>query len=141
MLGFMISRFAAVVIVTPLFLFPGFIVSVLGAFCGQLYIVGQLSIKRMSRRNNWWSLRSDQFIGEMSNLRAPIISHFGAAISGLSESRKRDLLLRSRPFVASLRAYGAQTKYRQESMVRIDRYTRARRSFYNHALCVRFLCK
>ncbi|KZS93246.1 P-loop containing nucleoside triphosphate hydrolase protein [Sistotremastrum niveocremeum HHB9708] len=52
---------------------------------------------------------------EMSNARSPVLGHFGAAIVGLT----------------SLRAYGAQGSFKLESMKRIDKYTRAARTFYN----------
>ena len=34
-------------------------------------------------------------------------------------------------FIASIRAYGAQNQFRQESYRRIDKYVRAARTFYN----------
>ncbi|KDQ20385.1 hypothetical protein BOTBODRAFT_305749 [Botryobasidium botryosum FD-172 SS1] len=52
---------------------------------------------------------------EMSNARSPVFSHFGAAIAGLT----------------SIRAYGAQDAFKEESLKRIDKYTRPARSFYN----------
>ncbi|KAI0066587.1 hypothetical protein BV25DRAFT_1403282 [Artomyces pyxidatus] len=52
---------------------------------------------------------------ESSNAKAPVLGHFGAAIAGL----------------ASIRAYGAQSAFRQESYKRIDHNTRAHRTFYN----------
>lgn len=57
----------AVVALSPIFIFPGIFVAVVGAWCGQLYIKAQLSVKR-----------------EQSNARAPVLGHFGAAIAGLS---------------------------------------------------------
>jgi hypothetical protein len=62
----MIIKLSAVIILTPIFLFPGVVVAILGAWCGQIYIKAQLSVKR-----------------EMSNARSPVLGHFGAAISGL----------------------------------------------------------
>ncbi|KAI8986290.1 P-loop containing nucleoside triphosphate hydrolase protein [Trametes punicea] len=81
-----------------LFTIPGAIVVVAGAWCGQVYMKAQLSVKR-----------------EMSNARAPVLGHFGAAIAG----------------VTSIRAYGAQRRFKEESFQRIDRYVRAARTFYN----------
>ncbi|KAI0258771.1 hypothetical protein BC834DRAFT_974833 [Gloeopeniophorella convolvens] len=52
---------------------------------------------------------------EMSNKKAPVLGHFAAAITGL----------------VSIRAYGAQDAFRQESYNRIDNYTRAKRVFNN----------
>ncbi|QRV86037.1 ABC transporter transmembrane region [Ceratobasidium sp. AG-Ba] len=52
---------------------------------------------------------------EMSNARSPLFSHFGAALNGIT----------------SIRAYGAQDQFKNEALKRIDKYTRAARSFYN----------
>ncbi|KAH9019338.1 hypothetical protein EDB83DRAFT_2508436 [Lactarius deliciosus] len=52
---------------------------------------------------------------EMSNAKAPVLGHFSASVAGL----------------ISIRAYGAQLAFREESYRRIDRYSRANRSFWN----------
>ncbi|KAH9059056.1 hypothetical protein EDB87DRAFT_1577854 [Lactarius vividus] len=52
---------------------------------------------------------------EMSNAKAPVLGHFGASVAGL----------------VSIRAYGAQLAFREESYRRIDKYSRANRSFWN----------
>ncbi|KAH9028054.1 hypothetical protein EDB83DRAFT_2526416 [Lactarius deliciosus] len=52
---------------------------------------------------------------EMSNAKAPVLGHFGASVAGLT----------------SIRAYGAQLAFREESYRRIDKYSRASRSFWN----------
>ncbi|ETW87620.1 ABC transporter [Heterobasidion irregulare TC 32-1] len=102
----LLIKLAAVVVLTPVFVVPGILVSLLGGWCGHIYMRAQLSVKR-----------------EMSNAKAPVMGHFGAAIAGLT----------------SIRAYGAQAAFRQESYRRIDRYTRAGRTFYNlnRWVCVR----
>ncbi|KAJ6575530.1 hypothetical protein B0H10DRAFT_2168545 [Mycena sp. CBHHK59/15] len=102
----MLVKFAAVILFTPLFFFPGVLVGFLGGWCGQIYIKAQLSVKR-----------------EMSNAKAPVLGHFGAAIAGLT----------------SIRAYGAQSDIIKISLERIDRYTRTARTFYNlnRWICVR----
>ncbi|KAJ7169514.1 hypothetical protein C8R46DRAFT_1217207 [Mycena filopes] len=102
----MFIKFSAVVIFTPLFVIPGAVVGVLGGWCGQIYIAAQLSVKR-----------------EMSNAKAPVLGHFGAAIAGLT----------------SIRAYGAQASIVKISLNRIDKYTRTARTFYNlnRWICVR----
>lgn len=66
----MIMKFAAVVAFTPIFLFPGMAVALLGAWCGQIYLKAQLCVKR-----------------EMSNARSPVLSHFGAAVAGIVSIR------------------------------------------------------
>jgi hypothetical protein len=65
----MLIKFGAVVVVTPIFIIPGFLVGFLGSWCGQIYMKAQLSVKR-----------------EMSNAKSPVLGHFGAAIAGLSKS-------------------------------------------------------
>ncbi|KAH8986100.1 hypothetical protein EDB92DRAFT_2116516 [Lactarius akahatsu] len=52
---------------------------------------------------------------EMSNAKAPVLGHFGASVAGLT----------------SIRAYGTQIAFREESYRRIDKYSRASRSFWN----------
>ncbi|KAJ7487075.1 hypothetical protein FB451DRAFT_1337537 [Mycena latifolia] len=94
----MTMKFVAVIVYTPVFFLPGLIIGALGAWIGQIYISGQLPVKR-------W----------MSNTRAPVLAHFGAAVAGL----------------VSIRAFGAESKFRTESLARIDRYTRAARNYYN----------
>ncbi|KAJ7919496.1 hypothetical protein B0H13DRAFT_2430321 [Mycena leptocephala] len=49
---------------------------------------------------------------ESSNAKAPVLGHFGAAIAGLT----------------SIRAYGAQAPFIEESLRRINKYTRAART-------------
>ncbi|KAJ4000261.1 hypothetical protein F5050DRAFT_1804229 [Lentinula boryana] len=86
----MILKYTAVVVITPIFFFPGVVVAFLGAVCGQVYIKARLSVKR-----------------EMSNKRAPVLGHFGAAIAGLT----------------SIRAYGVEEAFKAESLRRIDKFT------------------
>ncbi|KAJ7211367.1 hypothetical protein GGX14DRAFT_534690 [Mycena pura] len=52
---------------------------------------------------------------ESSNAKAPVLAHFGAAIAGLT----------------SIRAYGAQNPFIEESLRRINKYTRAARILNN----------
>ncbi|EMD39554.1 hypothetical protein CERSUDRAFT_150095 [Gelatoporia subvermispora B] len=102
----MLVKFASIMVFSPLFILPGSIITVLGGLCGQMYMKAQLCVKR-----------------EMSNAKAPVLGHFGAAIAGLT----------------SIRAYGAQGRFRQESYNRINRYIRAAVPFYNlnRWLCIR----
>ncbi|KAF9243735.1 hypothetical protein BU15DRAFT_71860 [Melanogaster broomeanus] len=60
---------------------------------------------------------------EMSNAKAPVLGHFSAAIAGLT----------------SIRAYGAQKTLQEESLNRIDRYSKSARMFYNanRWVCIR----
>jgi hypothetical protein len=64
---------------------------------------------------------------------------FGAAIAGLSEFLASASVTNAYVLPASLRAYGAQEAFIDESMNRINRYTRASRSFYNlnRWVCIR----
>ncbi|KAJ7283175.1 P-loop containing nucleoside triphosphate hydrolase protein [Mycena rebaudengoi] len=91
----MFVRFIAVIIYTPVFFFPGLLIGAVGGWVGQIYLAAQLPAKRF-----------------MSNTRAPVLAHFGAAIAGL----------------VSVRAYGAQDKFGVESLSRIDRYSRTARA-------------
>lgn len=102
----LIIRLFAILLTAPLFLIAGVAIFIVGGACGQLYIQAQLSVKR-----------------EMSNAKSPVLSHFGAAITGLT----------------SIRAYSAQQSFKAESLNRIDRYTRSARTFYNlnRWICVR----
>ncbi|KIK71390.1 hypothetical protein GYMLUDRAFT_254610 [Collybiopsis luxurians FD-317 M1] len=102
----MLMKYIAVLVFSPIFFFPGMVVLLLGGACGQVYIKAQLSVKR-----------------EMSNARAPVLAHFGAAIAGLT----------------SIRAYGVQETFKAESLRRIDKFTRAARTFYNlnRWVCIR----
>jgi hypothetical protein len=65
----MFMRLGAVIVFTPVFVVPGAVVAILGYWSGQIYMKAQLSVKR-----------------EMSNAKSPVLSHFGAAIAGLSKS-------------------------------------------------------
>ncbi|KAH7340935.1 hypothetical protein B0J17DRAFT_612426 [Rhizoctonia solani] len=60
---------------------------------------------------------------EMSNARSPLFSHFGAALQG----------------IISIRAYGAEGQFKNEALTRIDKYSRAARTFYNlnRWICIR----
>ena len=109
-------RLAAVVYMSPVFVFPGFVVGAVGGWCGQVYMKAQLSVKR-----------------EMSNAKSPVLSHFGAAIAGLGVFID-DGALRTYTDcvdVVSIRAYNAQHTFKLESLNRINRYTRSARTFYN----------
>lgn len=52
-----------------------------------------------------------------------MLGHFGAAIAGLT----------------SIRAYGVQSAFKDKSLLRINKYTRAARTFYNlnRWICIR----
>ncbi|KZV91873.1 hypothetical protein EXIGLDRAFT_675729 [Exidia glandulosa HHB12029] len=65
-----LSRLAAIIVMSPIFVIPALVVAVVGRACGQVYIKSQLSVKR-----------------EMSNARSPVLGHLGAAITGLTSIR------------------------------------------------------
>ncbi|KAF9553714.1 multidrug resistance-associated ABC transporter [Agrocybe pediades] len=94
----MVINFGAIMIFAPLFLIPGFFVATFALYLGNIYMKAQLSVKR-----------------ELSNARAPVLGHFGAAISG----------------IVSLRAYGAQIPFTKESLRRTDFYLRVARISFN----------
>jgi hypothetical protein len=66
----MLIKAIAVVYLTPVFIFACMIIAVVGARLGQVYMKAQIAIKR-----------------EMSNAKAPVLGHFGAAVAGLSSLR------------------------------------------------------
>ncbi|KAF5314793.1 hypothetical protein D9758_017505 [Tetrapyrgos nigripes] len=94
----LLSKFIAVIFYTPVFVIPGILVAALGGILGQIYIQAQLPIKRLQ-----------------SNAKAPVLGHFGAAITGLT----------------SIRAYGVQESFKSDSLKFIDFYSRPSRTFYN----------
>jgi hypothetical protein len=65
----MLIKVIAVVYLTPVFIVPSTVITILGAWLGQVYMKAQIAIKR-----------------EMSNAKAPVLGHFGAAVSGISLS-------------------------------------------------------
>ncbi|KDR83065.1 hypothetical protein GALMADRAFT_238871 [Galerina marginata CBS 339.88] len=66
----MATKLGAIVLFTPIFIFPGLGVAIAGGFIGNVYLKAQLSIKR-----------------EMSNARSPLLAHFNGAIHGLVSIR------------------------------------------------------
>ncbi|KAI0725238.1 hypothetical protein C8Q72DRAFT_853404 [Fomitopsis betulina] len=66
----MIMKLGVVVLMSPIFLIPGILIAVLGAWVGEIYMKAQLAVKR-----------------ERSNAKAPVLGHFGAAFAGLTSIR------------------------------------------------------
>lgn len=98
----MIQRLSIIVWFTPAFLLPGAVLAVAGLTIAQLYIKAQLPVKRyclhISLSATTYSRHTlSMIIRELSLARAPLISHFGAAIHGLT----------------SIRAYGVQESFKQ----------------------------
>lgn len=91
----MLIELILIVLITPQFLVVGIITAITGAYAGQLYMKAQMAVKR-----------------EMSNAKAPILAHFGTALSGLT----------------SIRAYGAQEEFVKELFIRTDKYSRSNRT-------------
>lgn len=61
---------------SPIFVFPSVLVSVVMGWIGQIYMKAQLAVKR-----------------ERSNARSPVLGHFGAAISGLGTSCRTTMVI------------------------------------------------
>ena len=105
----MLSKFLAVVTFSAIFAVPGFVVLILGAWCGQIYMKAQLCVK--------------------------VLGHFGTAIAGLSKSPSSIdfavLACKLTRIPASIRAYGAQKQLRAELYHPTEKYVRAARFFYN----------
>ncbi|KAJ6468739.1 hypothetical protein C8R45DRAFT_1167325, partial [Mycena sanguinolenta] len=64
-----VIQIPAIVILNAVFVLPGGIITLLSAFTGRIYMIAQLPIQR-----------------QMSSARSPMLSHFAAAICGLSSS-------------------------------------------------------
>ncbi|VDC02108.1 unnamed protein product [Peniophora sp. CBMAI 1063] len=94
----MLVDIIAIAVVSPVAMLPGIVVFLAGAWCGNIYMKAQLPVKRV-----------------MSNKKAPVLGHFGAAIAGLT----------------SIRAYGAEDAFRYELYRRLEEYIRCSRMYYN----------
>ncbi|KAL7284501.1 hypothetical protein ACG7TL_001792 [Trametes sanguinea] len=95
---YMVLKVVAVIIFSPIFIIPAMLVSLASAMCASVFLKVQLAVKR-----------------ELSNSKAPVLAHFGAAVSGIT----------------SIRAYGAQEAFKAEAHRRIDRYTRVAVTHWN----------
>ncbi|KAI0768310.1 P-loop containing nucleoside triphosphate hydrolase protein [Trametes elegans] len=91
MTAYISMRMLSVVFFSPIFIIPSMVFAVVSGMYGRFFLKAQLSVKR-----------------ELSNAKAPVLGHFGAAIAGIT----------------SIRAYGAQEAFKKESYRRIDRYSR-----------------
>ncbi|KAI0793375.1 P-loop containing nucleoside triphosphate hydrolase protein [Abortiporus biennis] len=91
-------RYVAILTVSPAFSIPGIVLVLVGGWLGNLYLKAQLPVKR-----------------ETSTARAPVLAHFGSAISG----------------IVSIRAFGAQDAFKRDLFKLVDQYTRANRTFMN----------
>lgn len=128
----MIFKFCAVIYFTPVFIFLGFAIGFFGYWLGQIYMKAQLSVKR-----------------EMSNAKSPVLAQYGSfplstplisrliaasvlpSLVSVSHICQRLILGLLICIKASIRAYGAQNSFMQESYKRIDKYTRTARTYYN----------
>ncbi|KAJ6584918.1 multidrug resistance-associated ABC transporter [Mycena capillaripes] len=67
---FILTKFTAVMILSPAFILPGAIIVLLSVLTGRIYMIAQLPIQRQT-----------------SAARSPMLAHFAAAISGLISIR------------------------------------------------------
>lgn len=65
---FLLMKVVSVVIFSPIFLVPALLVALADFICGHVYMKAQMPVKR-----------------ELSNAKAPVLGHFGAAVNGISE--------------------------------------------------------
>ncbi|KAI0640447.1 P-loop containing nucleoside triphosphate hydrolase protein [Trametes meyenii] len=86
----LLVKVLAIVLFSPAFIGPAILIGIAGSLIGYVFMRAQLSVKR-----------------EMSKAKAPVLSHFGAAIGG----------------IVSVRAYGAQEAFKIEAHRRIDKYS------------------
>ena len=114
----MLVRVLAIILFSPVFIFPAIFIMSVSALCGHIFMKAQLSVKR-----------------ELSNHKAPVLAHFGATISGISQyitlSYFATLSTDGRSDTASVRAYGAQEAFKKEAYRRIDKLTRVTVTHWN----------
>ncbi|KAH9886265.1 P-loop containing nucleoside triphosphate hydrolase protein [Cubamyces lactineus] len=67
---FVLVRVLAIILFSPVFIFPAIFMMSVSALCGHIFMKAQLSVKR-----------------ELSNHKAPVLAHFGATISGITSVR------------------------------------------------------
>lgn len=76
-------KFGAILLVTPMFVFPGIAVGLAGTLLANRYLKTQLSIKREMRCVYVHTLRFLAFHFIFSNARSPLLAHFSAAMHGI----------------------------------------------------------
>lgn len=84
----LVTKFSAVVIITPIFLIPGLVMFFIGGLCGQIYMKAQLSVKREMSNSKAPVLAQWAFGSSETCYLRPLISSnasFGAAITGISD--------------------------------------------------------
>lgn len=128
-------KFAAVVFFTPKFLFPGIIFTVLGGLVGQIYMQAQLPVKRVT-----------------ANAKSPVIGQWVLFNSSMSMVINLPTKLRCSNFrcwwvapsysvldcltdtdifsLVSIRAYGAEEFFIQESVARLEKWIHPLITFY-----------
>ncbi|KAJ6535432.1 hypothetical protein B0H19DRAFT_1079915 [Mycena capillaripes] len=115
----MVVELFSIVLVIPQVFFIGIVVGLLGYGLGQIYMAAQLGIKR-----------------EVSNSKACFnhytFSFLGAAVGGLGTfcASEPDAYLTAN-LIVSVRAYGAQEAFINQSFTRLDKYSRAIRPYEN----------
>ncbi len=65
---FLLTKIFSIVIFSPIFIIPSILSGLIGGIVGNIYMKAQLCVKR-----------------ELSVAKAPVVGHFGAAVSGISE--------------------------------------------------------
>lgn len=124
----MIASLCGIVVFTPVFLLPGVVVAISGIYVGNLYLRAQLSIKREMRCVLMHVDHNLRLTLAFSNARSPLLAHFSAAIHGLGTLLSFSLLYMLNLHQVSIRAYGAQRAFSEESYKRIDHYSRTART-------------
>ena len=99
----MLMKLGAVVLISPIFIIPGVIIAVVGAWVGEIYMKAQLAVKR-----------------ERSNAKAPVLGHFGAAFAGLGTCCVALLDRIMIESVASLSSCIWSSRRLQEGIIRAD---------------------
>ena len=68
LLIYQISKMISIAIFSPVFVLPIVMLAIAGGLVGNIFMKARMSAQR-----------------ELSNIKAPLLSHFGAALGGISE--------------------------------------------------------
>lgn len=129
----MITRLAVIVVFSHVFLVPGLLVVAVGAWIANFYLKAQMSVKRELRQDSSSTFQQRDANGDIQQCQSPRPGSFRSCNRGfkyvpLSSTPSKILIFY---LTASIRAYGAQDAFKQESLKRIDFYSRAARVSWN----------
>ena len=111
----LITQLLSIALVTPAVILPGIAIFLMGVWVGNIYMQAQLPVKR-----------------DMSNKKAPVLGHFGAAISGLGKCCSMGSPAECHVLIALSQCRSARTALRTCS---VESHTNASRTTHVLAGC------